>query len=249
MLASSATALIRKQVAWRLDCDVGDLSAGSTVVKAHGPQLVGYHGVYVWQLEDATIISTPPGWQAAAQAAVTGQAPTTLRDPAFWLATLGAAIERIVGPSYQGYVDAAAFRPAASAPPVQRLGPADAPALERLAAACPRQEWTDSAIHFDHAPIFVHEYTGELMAAASAPQDGPGIASVGVITHPAWRGKGLGVAVVSALTADRLAWGFILHYQTLRANTPSVALARSLGYHDLATALGIRLRPEPANHT
>jgi hypothetical protein len=245
----SATALIQKQVAWRLDCEVSDLSAGRTLVKAHGPRLAGYHGVYVWQLEDATIISTPLGWQAAAQAAVTGQEPATLRDPDFWYATLGAAIERIVGPSYQGYADDATFRPTVSAPPVRRLESADTPALERLAAACPPQEWTDSAIHFDHAPIFVHEHAGELVAAASAPQDGPGIASVGVITHPTWRGRSLGVAVVSTLTADRLAQGVILHYQTLRANTPSVALAHGLGYQDLATALGIRLQPEPADRT
>jgi hypothetical protein len=186
MLTSFTTAVVRKQVAWRLDCEVGDMSAGRTVVKAHGPRLAVYRGVYVWQMEDATIISTPPGWQAATQAAVTGQAPATLRDPTFWRATLGAAIERIVGPSYQGYVDAAAFRPAVSTPPARQLGPVDAPALERLAAACPAQGWTDSAIHFDHAPIFVHEHAGELVAA-SAPQDGPGIAVDGEVSGRAIR--------------------------------------------------------------
>jgi predicted GNAT family acetyltransferase len=100
----------------------------------------------------------------------------------------------------------------------------------------------DSAIQPDHAPIFAVEQAGELLAAASAPDDGPGVASVGVVTHSAWRGKGYGTAVVSALTADRLANGVVLHYQTLRANAASVAIARALGYHDLATALGIRLR-------
>jgi predicted GNAT family acetyltransferase len=100
----------------------------------------------------------------------------------------------------------------------------------------------DSAIQLDHVPIFAVERAGELLAAASAPDDGSGVASVGVITHPAWRGRGYGAAVVSALTADRLAAGVILHYQTLRANTASVAIASALGYHDLATALGIRLQ-------
>jgi predicted GNAT family acetyltransferase len=65
---------------------------------------------------------------------------------------------------------------------------------------------------------------------------------VGVVTLPAWRGRGAGLAVVSALTAHCLAHGAVLHYQTLRANLPSIAIARRLGYEDVATALAIRLR-------
>lgn len=242
MLTPTASAIIKMQVAWRLDCKVSSLTNAGTLVKAHGPRLADYHGVYVWQMEDTTIISTPPEWVLATQADVAGQAPATLRDPTFWRAVLGASIERIVGPSYQGYVDAATFRPALFALHVRRVEPADLPALERLVAACPPQEWADSAIRLDHTPIFALERSGELLAAASAPGDGPEVASVGVITHPAWRGRGYGAAVVSALTADRLAEGIILHYQTLRANFASVAVARSLGYQDLATALGIRLQ-------
>jgi hypothetical protein len=52
---------------------------------------------------------------------------------------------------------------------------------------------------------------------------------------------GAGRAVVAALTAHCLANGATLHYQTLRANLASVAIARALGYQDVATALGIRL--------
>jgi hypothetical protein len=48
--------------------------------------------------------------------------------------------------------------------------------------------------------------------------------------------------VVSALTAHILAGGATLHYQTLRANVASVAIARTLGYDDVATAMAVRLR-------
>jgi predicted GNAT family acetyltransferase len=68
--------------------------------------------------------------------------------------------------------------------------------------------------------------------------------SVGVVTLPAWRGAGAGRAVVSALTAEWLRRGAILHYQTLRANLASVAIARALGYVDMATALAVRLAPD-----
>lgn len=51
---------------------------------------------------------------------------------------------------------------------------------------------------------------------------------------------------MSALTADRLAAGYVVHYQTLRSNVASVAIAKGLGYVDLATALAIRLRHDMA---
>ena len=248
MLTSASLAIIRTQVAWRLDCDPADLLRSYVLVKPHGPRLDDYHGIYAWLMDEVAIISAPPEWVAPVQTAVAGQTIAAMRDPALWHAALGAHVERIVGPSYQGYVDAASFRPAPSqpssqpAPHMRRIAPADLPALDRLIAACPPQDWADSAIQPDHAPIFALEQAGEFVAAASAPDDGPGVASVGVITHPAWRGRGFGAAVVAALTADRLTDGLVLHYQTLRSNSASVAIAQALGYHDLATALGIRLR-------
>ena len=83
----------------------------------------------------------------------------------------------IVGPSYQGYVDAEAFRAGPlllepDGPAARALGPHDTSALVQLSAACPSQEWAESAIRPDHAPIFALERAGTLVAAASAPDDG-----------------------------------------------------------------------------
>jgi len=70
--------------------------------------------------------------------------------------------------------------------------------------------------------------------------------SIGVVTHPAYRGRGYGRAVVSAATAQALEAGFIVLYQTLlanapSANAPSVDLATGLGYQPYATHLAVRL--------
>jgi RimJ/RimL family protein N-acetyltransferase len=62
------------------------------------------------------------------------------------------------------------------------------------------------------------------------------------VTHPVRRGQGYGRAVVSFMTAYALDGGGIGHYQTLLANAPSVAIARSLGYQQYATALAVRLK-------
>jgi RimJ/RimL family protein N-acetyltransferase len=64
---------------------------------------------------------------------------------------------------------------------------------------------------------------------------------IGIITHPDVRGQGYGRAVVSAISAYGLAADLVPRYQTLAANTPSVAIARALGFTHYATTLAVRL--------
>ena len=83
------------------------------------------------------------------------------------------------------------------------------------------------------------------MVAAARCRPGWGeTAHVGVVTHPDHRGRGYGRAVVSATTAQALADGFIVLYQTALVNRPSVALATGLGYREYATHLAVRLAAE-----
>ncbi|HEX9039180.1 MAG TPA: GNAT family N-acetyltransferase [Ktedonobacterales bacterium] len=187
-------------------------------------------------------VSTPLALMDEARAALAGHKPEAALDPAFWLGALGSRVERGVGPSYQGYVDAGAFK---SVTPnrARTLAADERLALERLMRACPAEEGKHSAIQPEHDPIFVvSDEDGALQAAASLTSEGAGLVAVGVITHPAARGHGYGRAAVSALTAWALGHGEAIHYQTLRANAPSVAIARALGYQDIATALAVRLR-------
>jgi GNAT superfamily N-acetyltransferase len=248
MLADATMDAIFRWVAVRFDMAPADLRAGGVRVQAHGPTLASYRGVYSWLAPQSAVVSAPAELVADVRRAVAGQALATLGDGAFWRAALGERVERIVGPSYQGFLDSAAFRPAAPMVGVRLLTPADQPALARFLAACPRDDWEVSAIAREHQLIVGLERDGELIALASAPADEPAdesaptaMRSVGVVTLPAARGTGAGLAVVAALTARCLADGALLHYQTLRANLPSVAIARRLGYEDVASALAVRL--------
>lgn len=250
MLSDVARGVIAGWVDRTFDVTFGDIPDDDFYLIKHGEPLAEYHGVYVWRMGEKTLVSMPRGmfndisvpvaWKLA-----TEELPlTALADPAFWRAALGEHIERIVGPSYQGFVDATAFQPAQTQG-ARPLTASDRPALQRFIATCPPGAWQDSAIAPDHDPIMGLERAGELIALASAPLDGPAEAamrSVGVVTLPAARGTGAGLAVVSALTERCLALGATLHYQTLRANLPSIAIARHLGYEDVATALAVRLR-------
>lgn len=244
MLAETTWGAIHRWVAARLDCPPKATRGAGIHAQAHGSSLADYHDVYVWLMGQAAIVSAPADLADAVRHAVAGQAFAALGDPAFWRGALGGRVKRTVGPSYQGFVDASTFRtgPTLGARP---LTSADRPALSGFVAACPPHAWADSAIALDHDPIFALERDGALIALASAPLDGPvdvGMRSVGVVTLPAWRGQGAGGAVVGALTSHWLARGAPLRYQTLRANVASVAIARALGYVDVATTLAVRLR-------
>ncbi len=66
--------------------------------------------------------------------------------------------------------------------------------------------------------------------------------NIGIVTHPRYRRQGYGRAVVSAMAAYTLAGGAIPHYQTVLANAGSLAIARSLGFVQYATAFAVRLK-------
>jgi len=55
-----------------------------------------------------------------------------------------------------------------------------------------------------------------------------------VLTHPEFRGRGYGTAVVSSVVAEALEEGKLLLYQTLEANRGAVQLAVNLGYEQYA---------------
>jgi GNAT superfamily N-acetyltransferase len=84
---------------------------------------------------------------------------------------------------------------------------------------------------------------GTLVAAGTLAPWRDRLWSVGIITHPHHRGRGHGRAVVSAMSRHGLQQGWLLRYQSLLANAPSLSIARSLGYQQHARTLAIRLTP------
>ena len=94
-----------------------------------------------------------------------------------------------------------------------------------------------------HPPIFGC-FAGEVLAGAGTlDRWGDWLLRLGVVTHPHYRGRGYGRAVVTAMTAHGLAMGGVLQYRTLQANLPSLAIARALGSQHVALTLAVRLTP------
>lgn len=128
------------------------------------------------------------------------------------------------------YLDAARFRPY-HAGEVRRLAPSDAAAMDALHARIPAgMRWF---VELGHPVVFGCFVAGELAAVASHFLfEEQGVAAGGVLTDPAYRGQGLGKAVVSAAMAWALTNGYVCEWSTWEANVASYRLAKALGFED-----------------
>ena len=224
-----------------------DRANGVLVARPEGT-LGHYAGVYVFRHGYSCIVSPPTEWRPALRDALAGRTPDEAFSVPTLTAALGDAAGLVVGPAFIGCADEEDVRAAASDQPAARprpstrlLEPRDRPALEALAAVRPA-DWEHSSIDFDRPPIFGAFEADALVAVASYEAWGDRIRSVGFITHPSRRGRGYGLAVATAATAHGIAAGYVMLWQTLESNAPSMSVARRLGYQPYARTIAIRLR-------
>lgn len=224
-----------------LGCAPEQLETPGTWVGPHvGAGLADYRGVYLLRRGESCVVSVPAPLLAMVTARLASLPAASSFDSSRLEHILGDAIERIVGPAWQGYLRADDFKPAEQ-PNVRQLTAADDPALRRLEAACGEQEWADSGIG-GAEQVVIGVYSGDILVAAGMGESrAASLLHIGIITHPDYRGQGHGRAVVSAISAYGLAVGLVPRYQTLAANIPSVAIARALGFTHYATTLAVRL--------
>jgi GNAT superfamily N-acetyltransferase len=223
-----------------LGCRRVQLSRAGTAVVRNGPGLAGYHGATAFYRPPACVLAVPADWYQHATARLAHQPAAATFDAALLRRVFGPAVEQVVGPAWLGYADHSDFRPSHPMG-TRRLTNDDLPALRELAAACGPTAWAHSGIDPGRPPVYGC-YAGRILAAAGMLEPwGDRLLHVGIVTRPAYRGRGYGTAVVSAMTADGLAGGRVVQYRTLQANLPSVAIATKLGLQRFARTLAVRL--------
>ena len=225
-----------------LGCSEVQLGQPSTSVVRNGPDLASFCGATVVLRPPACVLAVPEDWYEPVASRVGHRPPAEVFDSAVLRQVLGAAVDQVIGPAWLGYADASDFRPAPTMG-TRLLTDQDLPELQRLAAACGPMAWEHSGIDPARPPVFGC-FAGEVLAAAGMLECwGDRLLQVGIVTHPAYRGRGYGKAVVSAMTAHGLATGGVVQYRTLQANLPSVGIARALGFQRFAQTLAVRLIP------
>ena len=152
---------------------------------------------------------------------------------------LGRPIHHTIGPAYQGYVDRKEFSPQFS-PEVRQISKSS-PELGRLQKVCDSTAWYHSAIDPTGSALFAYVLNGAIVAVAHYSMWTDDTASIGVLTHPAHRGRGHGKAVVSAAIADAFERGHLVVLQTLESNVAAVGIAKAIGTRDYARTVAVHL--------
>jgi GNAT superfamily N-acetyltransferase len=116
------------------------------------------------------------------------------------------------------------------ADPVRALHADDARLFAEFSATNSADDLDAAYVELDHWAVFGAFADSRLVAASSAyPWSVLPVADVGVLTTPAYRGRGLAAALVRAVAGHSLRHGYPLQYRCQLDNAASIALAGSLG--------------------
>ena len=224
-----------------LGCARADLRPPSTRVIPHAEALADYHGVVMLLIGGAPVVSLPRHLYPTLRASAAQWSAADILSRGFLRHELGEVVEQIIGPAFIGYADSGTFRPLVPNA-AHLLAASDAEPVAALQAACAAVEWTHGGSELGQHPaagVYINE---RLVALAGYEVWSGGIAQISVITHPRHRGQGYAGAVVSILTETALAQGLVPQYRTLESNTPSMQVARKLGFVRYGVSMAVRLR-------
>jgi len=218
------------------------LRAGMCVVP-HSRKLSGRNASWVFVHGDACVVSVPPQLidDVREKAAIIPIEKIMSADSI--RALFGDSVHHTIGPAYQGYAEAEDFHPIPS-PHVRKLSTSDRPLLQVLVDGCDPKEWRDSGINVNDENLFGYFLSGSIVAVAGIIPWASYAANPSVVTHPDYRKKGYGKAVVSAAMQHILDQGSVVLYQTLLANVPAVRIAESLGCKPYAKSMYVAFKEE-----
>jgi GNAT superfamily N-acetyltransferase len=223
-------------------CPYAQLRSKQTFVGPHVGQ-GDYHGFFALAHDDGVLISVPPALLNVLRPQLEHLTAEAVLDQQHLDALLGDTVERMIGPAFVGYADVQTFQPAHKAT-ARLLSVYDTAALERLKAACGATAWEHGGSEIGEHPVAGAEVNGELVAVAGYEVWGEQIAHIAVVSHPAYRGGGYGRAVVSRVAGEALRRGLIAQYRTLTTNTPSMTIARALGFVPYAHSMAVRFKQQ-----
>jgi len=195
---------------------------------------------YVFVRGSTCVLSVGPTLVEVMRERTRNTEPRLLLDEARLQTIFDRRIERTVGPAYQGYAELTDFS-ACQSERVRKVRSDESQLLDRFKDACEAIAWEHSAIDKTSSDLFGYFTEDGLLAIGHYSKWGSDLASIGVLTHPAYRCRGYGKFVVSAAMSDAFEHGCVILYQTLIANKPSVSLATTLGCRDYARTVAVHL--------
>lgn len=91
-----------------LGVEPSEWASSGISVRAH-VGLVGYRGLWCFRRGARVVVSVPASWAATLSAKLDRCEPDALLDETFLVELLGSDFERLIGPAFQGCLDAGGF--------------------------------------------------------------------------------------------------------------------------------------------
>jgi GNAT superfamily N-acetyltransferase len=223
-------ARIYENWAHHFGCRIDDMHRGGTILLPT-IRYAGARGIHIWYIGRGSYVQMDPHYAlevAHILASLTGG--TALSGDDLETAWGREAIDgRSVGLIYYLYPDD--LLPAVPVEPflLRRLTLEDAGYMQALYQASAGDEVSEAYVAVDH-DMAVGCFAGDQLVAAGSAYQWARFLDLSVLTHPGFRGLGLGRAVIAALSQWCVARAFIPQYRCDEEDTYSRNLAEGLGF-------------------
>jgi GNAT superfamily N-acetyltransferase len=201
--------------------------------------LKGYQGVWFFRRLDRTVVSAPDAWLPRINSHLADMPGANLMEESFIQGLFAGAMERIIGPVFQGFLSPAQFRPVHTCE-VQSVNEQDTELVKAFRGEC-GQDWDYSGLEEANQYLTAAFEGSRIVSMAGYRAWEAEAGDPCVLTHPSHRGRGYAAAVTSAVVERALEHGKMLLYQTLEANAGAIHVARRLGYEQYARHFAVRL--------
>jgi acetyltransferase (GNAT) family protein len=222
-----------------LGCDRQLLAEPGWHMVPGGAGLRDRNAVYMAGMRAAVLVYCPGRLRPRAAAVLASTPPGHLFTAGTCATIAGVDEAQVFGPSWHGFTDAGHFTPAV--PGVGRRLDRDDRLLAGLRQACREAAWAEGGFADPGGVLYGIEQDGRLAAAGNLTPFRGYPADVGLLTHPAARGRGLAKQIAVQMIGDALPAAGVIRYRALVTNSPSLAIARSLGFAGYGQNLIARL--------
>ena len=221
-----------------LGCDLRLLGEPGAHMVLGGAWLRGRNALYMAGVRAAVLVYCPGRLRPRAAAVLASTPPGHLFTPGAWPGSPASVKPRFSDRRGTGSPMPGTSRPLSPAP-----GAGWAAVIRcwaGLREACGEAEWAEGGFADPDGVLYGIEEDG-LVTAGNLTLFRGYPADVGLLTHPAARGRGLARQIAVQMIGDALPAAGIIRYRALATNSPSLAIARSLGFAGYGQNLIARL--------
>lgn len=212
-------------------CEIAALHQTGTVVLPE-TEFASSGAIHIWTIGQRAFARLDPALTETVETVLAAQpTPVALKAGHLAPATAGRPIRKIED-SVLTYLYPPDLHPveAPAGFAIRTLSTADAAALADLQAACRPEEVDEGEVSVEDE-IGFGCFQGPTLAAVATGFRLTGFMDIGVLTHPAFRRKGLGKAAVTALCRWCIDHDVIAQYRCRVDNVGSRSIAASLGFN------------------